>query len=99
MGPVGEKPGLLESCYRSSLDVLVQNNLRSVAFPCVSTGIYGYPNESAAHVALSTTRRWLESEDNSSKVDRIIFCLFLPVDISLYQKLIQVYFPPDLKST
>lgn len=91
VGPVGEKPGLLESCYKSSLEVAVQHGLRSIAFPCISTGIYGYPNDKAAPVAISTVRKFLQS--NPESMDRVIFCLFLNVDVDLYNKLLPVYFP------
>ncbi|KAI1295392.1 ADP-ribose glycohydrolase MACROD2 [Halotydeus destructor] len=91
VGPVGEKPDLLASCYAKSLDLLKSSNLRSIAFPCVSTGIYGYPNEKAAHVCLKTSRTWLEQ--NASSVDRIIFCLFMEVDIKAYHALLPEYFP------
>lgn len=92
VGPVGEKPGLLEGCYRSSLELAIQHGLRSIAFPCISTGIYGYPNDRAAHVAVSAVRKYLEL--NPDALDRVIFCLFLDVDVDLYSNLLPVYFPP-----
>lgn len=91
VGPVGEKPDLLKNCYENSLNLAKDNNLRSIAYPCISTGVYGYPNEKAAHVALSTVRNWLES--NHESIDRVIFCLFLPIDVEIYNKLMHVYFP------
>lgn len=93
VGPVGENAALLENCYANSLRLLKEKHLRSVAFPCISTGVYGYPNEAAGHVALKTVRTWLEKSNNADKVDRIIFCLFLPVDIDVYEKLLPKYFP------
>ncbi|KAL7877017.1 hypothetical protein SRHO_G00036600, partial [Serrasalmus rhombeus] len=50
----------LKSCYENSLKLVKANNLRSVAFPCISTGIYGFPNEPAADIALKTVRDWVE---------------------------------------
>jgi len=91
VGPQGEKPELLRTCYAQSLDLMLQNNLRSIAFPCVSTGIYGYPRVAAARVALSTVREWLNA--NSDKVDRVIFTLFLDEDKKVYEHLMQTYFP------
>lgn len=97
VGPQGEKPEKLESCYRTCLQVLTANKLRSVAFPCISTGIYGYPQEAAAHVALKTVRNFLEK--NPGLVDHVIFCLFLKEDVKIYENLMQVYFPAeDLKT-
>lgn len=91
VGPIGEKSKFLKSCYKESLNLLRKNNLRSIAFPCISTGIYGYPNEAAAKVVFRTTRDWLQS--NSEYVDLIVFCLFMPVDVEIYNKLAKKYFP------
>lgn len=67
------------------------NNLRSIAFPCISTGIYGYPLIPAAHVAAIQVRTFLE--ENTNSVDRVIFCLFSDEDEDIYQKVLQSYFP------
>eukprot|EP00696_Hemimastix_kukwesjijk_P019218 gnl/Hemi2/8432_TR2914_c0_g1_i1.p1 gnl/Hemi2/8432_TR2914_c0_g1~~gnl/Hemi2/8432_TR2914_c0_g1_i1.p1 ORF type:complete len:410 (+),score=89.69 gnl/Hemi2/8432_TR2914_c0_g1_i1:94-1323(+) len=93
VGPVGFKPALLQSCYTTCMDLVEMHGLRSVAFCCISTGIFGYPNEPACHTALRTVREWLETGDNRNKVDRIIFCLFMPVDVSIYKRLMFTYFP------
>ncbi|XP_054153343.1 macro domain-containing protein CT2219-like [Oppia nitens] len=93
VGPVGEKPTLLQSCYKTSLDLMAENKLKSIAFPCISTGIYGYPNEEAANVALNTARQWLDTNPYAKEIERIIFCLFLPIDIDIYTKLLPIYFP------
>jgi len=95
VGPQGVKPQKLQSCYDTSLNILVQQNLRSVAFPCISTGIYGYPSEEAAPVAIKAARSFLES--NFEKVDRIIFTLFLEKDVDIYQKQMQLFFPIDVE--
>ena len=91
VGPVGEKPQVLTCCYQQSLKLTVENNLRSVAFPCISTGTFRYPNKGAAHVALRTTRQFLEV--NGDHLERVIFCLFSPVDVNCYENLLPVYFP------
>jgi len=91
VGPRGEKPDQLEACYKNSFTVLFENSLRSIAFPCISTGVYGYPNLNAAHVAIKTIRKLLEA--NRDKVDLVVFCLFLPEDVKIYEKLLQKYFP------
>lgn len=90
---MGEKPDLLYSCYKNALDLMKENELTTIAFPCISTGIYGYPNKEAANVALKSVREWLDSNDYRNNVKRIIFCLFLDVDINVYHKLLPVYFP------
>lgn len=93
VGPRGENPNLLSSCYKKAMDLLKEHKLETIAFPCISTGIYGYPNKNAAGVALETIRKWLDEDDYSSNVKRVIFCLFLDVDIQTYHKLMPKYFP------
>ncbi|CEM32068.1 unnamed protein product [Vitrella brassicaformis CCMP3155] len=65
---------LLPSCYTTSLNILKENDLRSIAFSCISTGIFEYPNARAAKVALGTVRDWLSDPDNFASVDRVVFC-------------------------
>lgn len=93
VGPVGEKPELLASCYKNALDTLKENKLRTIAFPCISTGVYGYPNDKAADVVLETVKSWLEDSENQSSVDRIIFALFLDRDLEAYKQRMPQYFP------
>ncbi|KAI8097701.1 uncharacterized protein BX664DRAFT_327042, partial [Halteromyces radiatus] len=94
VGPIAppEQPDVLASCYRRSLQVLVSNRLRTIAFPCISTGVYGFNKERAANIALGTVRQFLVSNDGDS-VDQVIFCLFNPEDIKIYQELLPLYFP------
>ncbi|KAB0794466.1 hypothetical protein PPYR_11305 [Photinus pyralis] len=91
VGPQGEQPGYLAECYKNSLNVMKAQKLRTIAFPCISTGIYGYPLKPAAHVASMEVRKHLES--NSDSVDRVIFCLFSEEDEILYKQILQSYFP------
>ncbi|XP_038162666.1 ADP-ribose glycohydrolase MACROD2 [Cyprinodon tularosa] len=83
----------LTSCYKNSLDLMKEHNLSSVAFPCISTGIYGYPNEPAADIALNTVKKWIE--DNPDKIKRVIFCVFLDTDFAIYKKKMAIIFPDD----
>jgi len=91
VGPRGENPELLENAYKNSLACMAGNKLKSIAFPCISTGVYGYPNDRACEVALKTVRKFLEK--HHEEVDRVIFCLFLPVDIGIYKKMMPIIFP------
>lgn len=59
VGPQGEKSDKLRECYENSLALAKENQLRTIAFPCISTGIYGYPQRPAAKVALSTVKKFL----------------------------------------
>ncbi|XP_072490590.1 ADP-ribose glycohydrolase MACROD2 [Notamacropus eugenii] len=81
----------LANCYKSSLKLAKENNIRSIAFPCISTGIYGFPNEPAAVIALTTIKEWLNR--NHHEMDRIIFCVFLEVDFKIFKKKMSEYFP------
>ncbi|KZC10906.1 O-acetyl-ADP-ribose deacetylase MACROD2 [Dufourea novaeangliae] len=93
VGPQGEKPEKLRECYENSLAVAKENGLRTIAFPCISTGIYGYPQRPAAKVALATVKKFLLN--NKEVVDRVIFCLFLKSDKDIYEELLQKYFAID----
>ncbi|KAJ2156305.1 O-acetyl-ADP-ribose deacetylase macrod2 [Coemansia sp. RSA 552] len=82
VGPVGEKPQLLASAYRQSLEVAKENGLRSIAFPCISTGVFGYPAEPACKVALDTVSSWLAA--NPGVLDRVVFCMFNQKSVDVY---------------
>ncbi len=77
---------LLQSCYRNSLEVAKTDNIGSIAFPCISTGIYNYPAEEAAEVAVETVKAFLK--ENDSKIE-IIFCCFSENDLNTYQTLLE----------
>lgn len=89
--PSASQAAELRSCYLSSLDLLLEHGLRSAAFPCISTGVFGYPNEAAAEVVLAALREWLEQ--HKDKVDRLIICVFLEKDESIYLQRLPHYFP------
>ncbi|XP_026164359.1 ADP-ribose glycohydrolase MACROD2 isoform X2 [Mastacembelus armatus] len=80
----------LASCYENSLKLMEENGLSTVAFPCISTGIYGFPNEPAANIALKTVKSWIE--ENPDKITRVIFCVFLETDFAIYKKKMAVIF-------
>ncbi|XP_025892386.1 O-acetyl-ADP-ribose deacetylase MACROD2 [Nothoprocta perdicaria] len=83
----------LASCYKSSMKLAKENSIKSIAFPCISTGIYGFPNEPAAVIALNTIKEWLRK--NHNEVDRVIFCVFLEVDYKIFKKKMSKFFPLD----
>ncbi|XP_061084917.1 ADP-ribose glycohydrolase MACROD2 isoform X2 [Conger conger] len=93
-GHVGKsQKELLRDCYQHSLKLLKENGLRSVAFPCISTGIYGFPNDPAAEIALTTVKTWLLK--NCDEVDRVIFCVFLDTDFRIYKEKMFQFFSQD----
>ncbi|KAL4965996.1 macro domain-containing protein [Aspergillus stella-maris] len=84
---------LLRSCYRRSLELAVENDMKSIAFSALSTGVYGYPPREAARTALDETRKFLEAESNIGRLERVIFCNFEFKDERAYEDLIPLYFP------
>ena len=65
---------LLSACYKNSLDLAKDNNLHSIAFPAISTGVYGYPIKSATVIAVQTVYQWIKN--NESYAMEVIFCCF-----------------------
>ena len=80
-GRSGE-PELLADAYRNSLKLAVSKGLRTIAFPSISTGAYGYPIEKASQVAVSTVKDFLEKED---ALDMVVFVLFSKRDSEIYK--------------
>jgi len=93
VGPMGINKDALTSCYKTCLKIMEELKLTSIAFPCISTGVYGYPSHQACPVALDTVREFLETSPHSEKVERIIFCLFLDKDVAIYERLMPYFFP------
>jgi len=63
----------LANCYRSSLQLAVENQIRTIAFPAISCGAYGYPIEQATHIAFNTTREFLAVSDEIQKVIFVVW--------------------------
>ena len=76
---------LLKSCYSNSLKLAEKNELESIAFPNISTGVYGYPKREAAEIAIKTVKKELEKRKSIKKV---IFCVFDDENLELYKELI-----------
>ena len=72
-GGLQDEAGLLKQAYRNSLKLAVFNGLKTVAFPSISTGAYGYPVEEASRVAVKTIKNFLENEDKLEKVVMVLF--------------------------
>ena len=76
----------LADCYRNVLDMCASNGLKSVAFCCISTGVFRFPNKRAAEIAVSTVKEWMAS--HPYKVERVIFNVFKEEDRAIYEGLL-----------
>lgn len=85
-GKQGEQ-GKLRNCYWNSLEIARLNNFRSIVFPCISTGVYGYPSGEAAKIAVATTR---EHFAETGYAIEVIFCCFAQADLDLYRGILRV---------
>lgn len=77
---------LLESCYQSCLELAVKNGVRSIALCCISTGVFHFPQDRAAGIAVRTVSRFLERDRS---IRRVIFNVFTDRDLAIYQKLLE----------
>lgn len=90
VGPVwrgggGGEAALLASCYRHAVELAVAAGVRSLAFPAISTGVYGYPVEAAARIAVDTVRAATAAQDT---VREVVFCCFSVADLRVYEALL-----------
>ncbi|XP_062205350.1 uncharacterized protein LOC133907342 [Phragmites australis] len=83
----------LSHCYRSCLELLIENGLESIAMGCIYTEAKNYPREPAAHVAIRTVRRFLEKQ--KGKIAGVVFCTTSSFDTEIYKRLLPLYFPRD----
>ena len=74
---------LLASCYRNALRLAAENGVRSLAFPAISTGVYGYPKDAAARIAVDTVR-----ECAGGSIEEVVFCCFSEDDRVRYERLL-----------
>lgn len=80
-----EDEELLASCYRSCLELAAENSLESVAFCCISTGEFHFPNEQAAQIAVETVKQFV---NRKTSVKKVIFNVFKDLDKAIYEKLL-----------
>jgi len=90
VGPVwssgkNNEPVKLASCYQNSLRLAVENQLTTIAFPNISTGIYGYPKLEAAHVAVNTVKNFLQK---NSSIVKVFFVCFDEENLRIYQSIL-----------
>ena len=90
VGPVWEggkndESGKLASCYSQSLKLAEQNKIRSIAFPNISTGIYGFPKKKAAEIAINEVKKFIHKNETI----KIIFCAFDEENYAIYKRLLK----------
>ncbi|MDR2788893.1 MAG: O-acetyl-ADP-ribose deacetylase [Candidatus Accumulibacter sp.] len=82
-GGANGEPELLASCYRCSIELAAANGIATLAFPGISTGVYGYPIEPAAEVAVTAVRSSLRADTG---IREVVFCCFSPGDLQVYER-------------
>lgn len=83
--PTEQEEALLASCYRSCLELAAENGLKSIAFCCISTGVFHFPNQDAAEIAVKTVTDFLQTP---SSIQRVIFNVFKDADKQIYRGLL-----------
>ena len=86
-GGTANEPEQLRSAYRTCLELAVKHNCQSIAFPSISTGIYGYPIQQAAPLAIQTVIEFIRETSTASRLVR--FCLFSDADLEVYSKALE----------
>jgi len=84
-GGTNGEPELLAACYHGSVELAAKHGVATLAFPSISTGIYGYPIDLAAKLAISTVRAAVEQYPG---IEEVIFCCFSPTDLAVYEEAI-----------
>jgi O-acetyl-ADP-ribose deacetylase (regulator of RNase III) len=90
VGPVwvggrGGEPQILANCYRNSLQLAIENRIKTIAFPAISCGAYGYPVRKAGRIAIETTRKFLRIDD---KIEKVIFVVWGEDIYEAYRRLL-----------
>lgn len=84
-GGKSSEPKKLASCYQRSLEVAIENNIKTIAFPNISTGVYAYPKKEAAKIAIAEVSRFLTK---NKTIEKLVFCVFDDVNYSIYNNLL-----------
>ncbi|MBT2324745.1 O-acetyl-ADP-ribose deacetylase [Variovorax paradoxus] len=90
VGPVWQggkqnEPELLATCYRRALELATLVDAKTIAFPCISTGVYGYPVNQAARIAVAQVRAYVSE---NGELEEVVFCCFSDKDLAVYEALL-----------
>ena len=85
-GGISDESEKLASCYQRSIEVAAENNVKTIAFPNISTGVYGYPKKEAAEIAIKTINDMLGKHP---EIERVTFCVFDEENFQIYQNLLK----------
>ena len=77
----------LAACYRACLALAAENGVKSIAFCCLSTGVFMFPNERAAEIAVETVKHWL---DETGSQMQVVFNVFKDIDLEIYEHLLNI---------
>lgn len=91
VGPIygrekGKEDDLLADCYKNCLKLAVENSIKTIAFPAISTGVYGFPKDKAAKIVYQTVKVFIK---NNKKIEKVIFVLFSEKDIQIFKEAIK----------
>ena len=78
-----EKEEELSNCYKNSLELAIQNNIKTIAFPCISTGVFRFPKEEASKIAIKTVDEFLNS---NKEIEKVVFNLWSEEDVEVYER-------------
>jgi O-acetyl-ADP-ribose deacetylase len=84
-GGTNNEPELLANCYKNSLQRAVENNIKTIAFPNISTGVYAFPKDKAAQIAINTVSDFLK---NNKKIEKVYFICFDNENYNLYKNIL-----------
>lgn len=85
-GGINKEDALLEACYQNSLNIAIANNCKSIAFPAISTGVYGYPKKAAAEIAKKAVQNIL---NKNNSIETVIFVIFDTENYEIYSQMLK----------
>lgn len=93
VGPIygaenGQEAELLASCYTNSLKLAEQNGVKTIAFPCISTGAFRYPQDEAAKIAITSVKKYFD-DNHQSSIESVTFVTFNELDYNIYRQLLE----------